>query len=806
MESLLGEPFAEEELSASLHPEQPDLILELDDVDLSSFETDDFLADAVEAVEVMEAVEAVGDRPSSDSSQPSDSAQDWEVLQDSSSDDSLIDAFLHDDTSVTAAAQPSDDLLMELPEADLLADPEAPIETLAADASLFVSELEATPAADLSAPIPASSDLSDPWNEEFEEFTQPHDLLQPSHDSDLDDFFDSFSGAAVNQRRLQDEAEADLFADPFADAPAQARTSQPATAPEVPTPEAEPVDLQPLEETALPSFEPEEIFEAPDATDAPTPIGVTEELFVEGFIVDLSEDEDEPVSESLDFVEGLNSGSADFVEGFVFDSFDAEAAEPEEFDGLFEPEMNVSEESELDLTASLTYQEDSDDDLEGLFGEDEAIAPSSPDLLNDDADFDSLFEPDITESLEPASLTLSSQDNTFSNLFGEADDEAVSSNLSASDSLEMDESLFDSAEESLEPEGFSENLLDVVGPDTLELDSPDAADLDFNLDEDPEDLGFDLDAETASDDLDFNLTEDTEGLRLDLDAEAADDLGFNLDESTSELNFNLDAEADDLDFNLDAEITESLEASESLDEAMLGFDADAVEAQEQDFSAMFTEASEQDLESETPATQEVLDEDAFSFDGLDVGEDADILSQEAFDFDLFGTDEELNEDAIALSDPTDASAADSIEIGNLSFGSETDLEEIAGAPETSELTEAGILSESVFDLTDAGDTETDLAEASLTEAEDFADLDALLGEGELEAIAPDAEPEVAESNDFADLDVLLETSSEPAVTASPQPDDFADLDALLEDQALIRSLPSILRPPYPQRRQTTLQI
>ncbi|NJN91212.1 MAG: response regulator [Leptolyngbyaceae cyanobacterium SL_5_14] len=347
----------------------------------------------------------------------------------------------------------------------------------------------------------------------------------------------------------------------------------------------------------------------------------------------------------------------------------------------------------------------------------------------------------------------------------------------------MDESLFDSAEESLEPEGFSENLLDVVGPDTLELDSPDAADLDFNLDEDPEDLGFDLDAETASDDLDFNLTEDTEGLRLDLDAEAADDLGFNLDESTSELNFNLDAEADDLDFNLDAEITESLEASESLDEAMLGFDADAVEAQEQDFSAMFTEASEQDLESETPATQEVLDEDAFSFDGLDVGEDADILSQEAFDFDLFGTDEELNEDAIALSDPTDASAADSIEIGNLSFGSETDLEEIAGAPETSELTEAGILSESVFDLTDAGDTETDLAEASLTEAEDFADLDALLGEGELEAIAPDAEPEVAESNDFADLDVLLETSSEPAVTASPQPDDFADLDALLEDQA-----------------------
>jgi chemosensory pili system protein ChpA (sensor histidine kinase/response regulator) len=760
-ESSPADPVAEEELSAPLHPDQPDLILELADVDLSSFETDDFLADAVEAVEVIEvvetvevveAVEAVGDRPSLDSPQPSD-AQDWEVLQDSSSDDSLIDAFLHDDTVVTAVAQPPDDLLIELPaEADLLTDPEAPIETLADDASLFVSKPQATPAADLSDPTPAASDLSDPWDEEFEEFTQPHDPLQPSHDSDLDDFFDSFSGAAVTQRRLQDEAEADLFADPFADAvPTQAGTPQPAAAPETPLPETEPVDLQSLEEeTALPSFEQEELLEAPDATDTSTSVGVTEELFVEGFVVDLSEDEDEPISESPDFVEGLTSGSADFVEGFVFDSFDAEAAEPEE--------------------------------LDGLFGKDEAD-PSSPDELNDDVAFDSLFEPDITESLEPASLNLSSQENTFSNLFGEADDEAVSSDLTALNSLEMDESLFDSAEESSEPEGFSENLFDAESPETLALGSPDAADLDFNLDEDPEDLGFDLDAETASDDLGFNLTEDTEGLSFNLDAETADDLSFNLDESTSDLNFNLDAEADDLGFNLDAEITESLEASESVDEAMPGFDADAVEAQEQDFSAMFSEASELDLESETPATQEVLDEDAFSLDGLNVGEDADILSQEAFDLDLFGVDEELNEDAIALSDPTDASTPDSIEMGNLSFGSETDLEEIAGAPETSELTEAGILSESVFDLTDADNPETDLAEASMTEADDFADLDALLGGGESEAIAPDAEPEVVESNDFADLDVLLETSSESDLTAAPLQDDFVDLDTLLEDQA-----------------------
>ncbi|MBD1997095.1 response regulator [Leptolyngbya sp. FACHB-541] len=644
------------------------------------------------------------------------------------------------------------------------------------------------------------------------------------------------------------------------------------------------------------------------ATDAAALGGVVvEELFVEGFVIDLSESEDEPVSEPSEpsnFVEGFTSDSSDFVEGFVFDSFDTEETESEaEFDGLFEPEANFAAES-LDLTDDLSNLEEAGEDLGGLFGEgEEAIAPSptsdlSDDFSDNDTDFDSLFEPEITEPLEPVALDLSSEEDTeFSNLFGKTDDEADLSDLSAPDLSGTDDALFDlgTVEDSTEPQGFSEDLFDLEDTTGLDLDlTESAADLDFdlgaetaettnfNLDaEETEDLGFNLDADSTSDldfnldadstsdldfnldaeeteDLDFNLdVEETENLSFSLDAEETEDLGFNLNadsasdldlnldvEGTEDLGFNLDAdspsdldfnldtdgtsvldfnldaaeaeETEDLSFSLDAEETEDLgfnldadspsdldfnldtdstESLEALDEAMLGLDDSAVSEQEQDFSAMFAEESGLDFETELSAAQDVETDEAFSFDEMNVGEDAGILNEEAFDFDLFGEGEESSEEAIAseaiaFDELTDTPTTDvnDLDLDDLSFGSETDLEEITGVPEISEMTEVDVLP----DLSDSSPEAV-----SITEADDFTDLDALLGdadevdeaisEGYPQGVALDAELDAIESDDFADLDALLEESTESTTSvaesvAEPLQDDFSDLDTLLEDQ------------------------
>ncbi|MBD1869605.1 response regulator [Cyanobacteria bacterium FACHB-471] len=956
----LPDPFSDEdELSETLSTNQTDqaddLVLELDDVDLSSFETDDFSIDAME-MEGDPLRVSLGDRPSSDSLESADAAQDWEVLQDSSGDDSLIDAFLHDDAPVTAAAQPAEDLLIEedLPlEEELLVDTETPIETLADDASLFVSEPddvslfvsepEAPPAADIPSAEQTASSVFDPWDEEFEEFTQTQGQPSSIHDFDADDdFFDSFSGVSVTQSSKKNQADADLFADPFDDPiPAQPVTSSQQVVPAVPQAEPE-LDYTTEDEATSEAFN-DEVLESMAATDAAALGGVVvEELFVEGFVIDLSESKDEPVSEPSEpsnFVEGFTSDSSDFVEGFVFDSFDTEETESEaEFDGLFEPEANFAAES-LDLTANPSDLEETGEDLEGLFGEGEAaIAPSptsdlSDDPLDSDTGFDSLFEPEITESLEPVALDLSSEEDTeFSSLFGETDDEADLSDLSAPDSSGTDDALFDlgTVEDSTEPQGFSENLFDLedttglnldltesaadldfdLGTETAEttnfnldaeetedlgfnldadsasdldfnLDTDDTSDLDFNLDaeetedldfsldaegtedlgfnlnadstsdldlnldaEETEDLGFNLDADSASD-LDFNLdaedAEETEDLSFSLDAEETEDLGFNLDaDSTSDLDLNLDAEetedlgfnldadsASDLDFNLDVESTEDLgfnldtegtgdlsfdldadsnsdldfnldtdstESLEALDEAMLSLD-DGADEQEQDFSAMFGEESGLDFETELSAAQDVETDEAFSFDEMNVGEDAGILNEETFDFDLFGADEELSEeaiisnDAIAFDELTDTPTTDAndLDLGDLSFGSETDLEEITGVPEISEMTKVEVLP----DLSDSSPEAV-----GITEADDFTDLDALLGDADEvdeaiserypQGVALDAELDAIESDDFADLDALLEesTASTASVTESVAPlqDDFADLDTLLEDQ------------------------
>jgi chemotaxis protein histidine kinase CheA/ActR/RegA family two-component response regulator len=882
----LPDPFSDEDelLESPPTDRADDLVLELDDVDLSGFEADDFSVDAMEEGDLLQA--SLQDLPSSDSLD-AEAAQDWEVLQDSSSDDSLIDAFLHDDAPVTAAAQPSEEPLIEtdLPlEEELLLDTETPIETLADDASLFVSEPEAelAPTPEVPSAAPTASSVSDPWDEEFEEFTQSQAQPSSIHDFDSDDdFFDSFSGVAVPQgSKPQNRADADLFADPFDD-PVPSQPVTPSQVAEPTSPQAEPeLDLDANE--AIAAFEDEAVLESMSPADTPAPAAVTEDLLVEGFVIDLSESEDELVSEpseSSNFVEGFASDSSDFVEGFVFDSFDAEEAPSEAFDGLFEPEPDLA--ASLGLTASPTDQPPIEEP-EGLWGaEDEAIAPSptsdfSP-TSNSDSDIafdnlfeDNLFEPEITESLEPATLDLASDEDTFSNLFGE-DDDAILSDLSAPSS-EVDQALFGSEPIEAAPEqGFSENLFDLEDTTGLDLDLTETAadlnfdldaetaetaetadfnldteetedldfnldaesdsDLDFNLDaESTEDLGFSLDAE-ETEDLSFNLNEDSSDLDFNLDTESTSDLDFNLDaESTSDLDFNLDAAAtpvldlsletegtddldfklnegssndldfnleaggaEDLDFNLDAEITESPE-SEAFDEAMFSFDTDAVDAQEQDFSAMFGEESEL-VEAETPAAQDQALDEAFGFDEMNVGEDANILNEEAFDFDLFGAEEKLSEqaiassDAIALDDLTHTSASDSsdLDIGDLSFGSETDLEEIAGIPEISEMSEVDVLPDSNSSQESFG----------MTEADDFADLDAMLGDtDETEAAiserypqgaALDAELDAIESDDFADLDALLEESTESAasVTASaaePLQDDFADLDALLEDQ------------------------
>jgi chemotaxis protein histidine kinase CheA/CheY-like chemotaxis protein len=905
----LPDPFLDEDelLESPPTDRADDLVLELDDVDLSGFETDDFSVDAMEEGDPLQA--SLQDLPSSDSLD-AEAAQDWEVLQDSSGDDSLIDAFLHDDAPVTAAAQPSEDFLIEedLPlEEELLLDTETSIETLADDASLFVSEPEAelAPTPEVPSTAPTASSVADPWDEEFEEFNQSQAQPSSIHDFDSDDdFFDSFSGVAVPQgAKPQNQADTDLFADPFDDpVPSQPVTPSQVAAPT--TPQAEPglgLDVN----EAIAAFEDEAGLESMALADSPAPAAVTEDLLVEGFVIDLSESEDELVSEpseSSNFVEGFASDSSDFVEGFVFDSFDAEEAPSEAFDGLFEPEPDLAAES-FGLTASPIDQPPVEEP-EGLFGaEDEAIAPSptsdsslifdsdsgsDSDTAFDNLFEDNLFEPEITESLELAALDLAAEEDTFSNLFGE-DDDAALSDLSAPSS-EVDQALFDSepVEAALEPQGFSENLFDSEDTTGLDLDLTETAvdldfdlgagtaetaetadfnldteetedlgfnlnaesdsDLDFNLDaestedlgfsldaESTEDLGFSLDAESTEDlgfsldaeeteDLSFSLNEDSSDLDFNLDTESTSDLDFNLDtESTSDLDFNLDAEstpvldlnletegtedldfslnedasndldfnleaggAEDLDFNLDAEITQSSE-SEALDEAMFSFDTDAVDAQEQDFSAMFGEESEL-VEAETPAVEDQALDEAFGFDEMNVGEDANILNEEAFDFDLFGAEEELSEpaiapsDAIALDDLTDTSASDSsdLDISDLSFGSETDLEEIAGIPETSEGSEADVLP----------DLNSSQESVGMTEADDFADADATeeaIAERYPQEVALDAELDAIESDDFADLDALLEESTESSasVTASaaePLQDDFADLDALLEDQ------------------------